>query len=80
MDTEKPNSAKAVRNTLTIVTPLVLNVLINLSDKKLEQMVPPAIIIEIMPAAAIGAPNSKRIDGQAEPNKESGKPRLIKIR
>jgi hypothetical protein len=45
---------------------------------RLEKIVPPAIIMETMPANDRGTLNAVLITGQAEPNSESGKPRLIK--
>ena len=43
-------------------------------------MVPAEIIIKIMLALDTGTPNSGYMDGQAEPRRESGRPRLIKER
>jgi hypothetical protein len=44
----------------------------------LDTIVPPDIIMEIKPAPAIGNDKSERIVGQAAPNIESGRPKLIK--
>ena len=60
------------------VTIPVPNFLITLLLKKLEIIVPPVTRIEITPAYDIGTPKSPCIAGHAEPNTESGKPRLIK--
>ena len=44
---EKPNRDTAVKNTLNTVTYLVPKRLVTRSDSRLEQMVPPLIIMEI---------------------------------
>jgi hypothetical protein len=78
LDTEKPNSASAVIPTLIAVTGPVPSFLVRRSDMRLEKIVPPAIIMETIPANDRGTLNAVLITGQAEPNNESGKPRLIK--
>ena len=80
METEKPNSAAAVKNTLIAVTRPVPNYRISLSHIRLDRIVPPAIIIEIIPAKDMDVSNSLYITGQPEPSKESGNPRLINAR
>ena len=77
---EKPSRATAVSSTLATVTPRVVNRRISRSESRLEQMVPPAMIMEIRPAEESGRPNVRRMVGQAEPSSESGRPRLMKIR
>ena len=68
----------AVINTLTAVTTLVLNLLVSRSLNKLEIIVPKAMIVEMIPAQDTGTLNWGYIECQAEPNKESGRPKLIK--
>jgi hypothetical protein len=48
------------------------------SDARLEQIVPPAMIMVMMPAKATGTPRSWCMTGQPAPTKESGSPRLMK--
>jgi hypothetical protein len=79
-DIPNPLSAKAVIATLISVTLPVPNLLINLALKKLDITVPPATIIEIIPAYEMATDKSLYIAGQAEPSSESGKPRLMKER
>ena len=67
-----------VRNTLATVTIRVPNFRVSLSEKRLEIIVPPEIIIVIMPIKETGTPNSRCITGHPDPRSESGKPRLIK--
>jgi len=43
-------------------------------------MVPPAIIIDIMPAKETGTSSTGYMVGQAEPRSASGSPKLIKAR
>ena len=78
--TEKPKSAAAVIATLAAVTAPVPNRRVSLSLCRLETIVPSAMIMEMMPAYESGTPNSVFIVGQAEPSRESGRPRLIKAR
>jgi hypothetical protein len=49
-DTENPNNAAAVINTLIAVTSPAPSFLVSLSDRRLDTIVPPAIIIVITPA------------------------------
>ena len=65
--------------TLIAVTKPVPNFLVSLSLNKLDVIVPPLIIMEIIPAYDNGAENSTRMTGHAAPNSESGKPKLIKL-
>jgi hypothetical protein len=71
---EKPQSAAAVIATLTTVTAPVPSLRIARSLKRLERIVPPAMIIEITPAAETETPSSRYIDGHAEPRIASGRP------
>lgn len=80
MAEEKPISAAAVRNTLISVTICVLSFRVKRSDIRLEHMVPPDIIMDTMPILEMGTPNIWRMAGQAAPNRESGRPRLINAR
>ena len=77
---EKPNRAAALRNTLATVTPLVVKRAVSRSDRRLEQMVPPVMIMETMPAAERGWSKTRRMVGQPEPSRESGRPRLMNTR
>ena len=54
----KPNRAITVRKTLATVTILVLNFRVNLSERRLETMVPPEMIIVTMPINDTGTSNS----------------------
>jgi hypothetical protein len=74
---EKPNKAPAVISTLTIVTFPVPNLRSTFPLNRLDIMVPPETVIEIIPAVAKDSFKSSRITGQVTPNKESGNPRLI---
>lgn len=65
---------------LTVVTILVPNRFVSRSDIRLEQIVPPEIIIETMPIYEIGTSKEILSAGQAEPRRESGSPRLINAR
>ncbi len=49
MEKENPNSAITVRKTLTTVTILVSYFRVSLSEKRLETIVPPEIIIDTIP-------------------------------
>ena len=80
MQREKPKSAAAVMATLTAVTSAVPKRLVIRSDRRLDTMVPAAMIMEITPAKESSAPKSRRMTGQAEPSSESGRPRLMKAR
>ena len=50
------------------------------SLKRLDAIVPPAMIIETIPAYETGTPNSTCMIGHAEPSNESGRPKLMKLR
>lgn len=54
VEAEKPNNAAAVRKTLVIVTSSVLVFFVILSDIRLDIMVPPDTIMEMIPAAEVG--------------------------
>ena len=75
---KKPMSAAAVRKTLITVTARVPSLLISLSDNRLDNTVPPDIIMDTTPRNETGTFSSPRIAGQADPSRESGSPRLIK--
>ena len=77
---EKPINAAAVKNTLTTVTHLVPNLRVNLSDSRLDTIVPPETTIVTMPMYETGTPSSTCITGQPEPSSESGSPRLMKAK
>ena len=77
LDIENPNRAIAVVRTLIAVTSPAPSFLVILSESKLDTTVPAEIIIETIPAYDSCALRSVTIIGQAEPSKESGKPRLI---
>ena len=74
------SKAEAVINTLTFVTTPVPNFRISFVLNKLDKIVPPDTVMEIYPAAVIGASKSSLITGHADPRIESGRPRLIKAR
>jgi len=76
--TENPMRATAVIPMLFDVTRPVPSFRFNRSGRRLERIVPPAMIIETMPAKDRGTANTSPITGQAEPGRESGKPRLTK--
>ena len=80
VENEKPNRATAVRNTLAAVTRPVPNRFTMRSDKRLDRMVPPEMIMETMPTEESGTPKAGCIAGQPEPSSESGRPRLMKAR
>ena len=67
---EKPSSAAAVRKTLTTVTQRVVKRFVSRPESRLEQMVPPAISMDMMPAASRGMPQARRLVGQAAPRRE----------
>ena len=69
-----------VMNTLITVTIRVPSFLLNLSDIRLDTIVPPDITIDTMPIYDTGTPSSRCMTGQPEPRSESGSPRLIKAR
>ena len=72
-DSENPSNATAVINTLIAVTFPVPSLMFNLSENKLDITVP----IVIIPAEDNDALSSICICGHAEPNRVSGKPKLI---
>lgn len=74
---EKPNRARAVSRTLRAVTRPAPSLLVSRSANRQETMVPPAMIMVMIPAKETGTPSSPCITGQAEPTRESGRPRLI---
>ena len=63
--------------TLINVSLPVPNRCINLPLNKLEIIVPPQTIIDIIPALENPTDKSACITGHAEPNNESGNPKLI---
>ena len=77
---EKPARAAAVRPTLRAVTLPAPSRLVSRSLIKLETMVPPEISMEITPAQDMGTFSCPYMEGQAEPRRESGRPRLMKAR
>ena len=78
VEMENPNSAAAVIPTLMAVTLPVPRVRVSRSLCRLERMVPSEMIMERMPAQETGTPSSGYMVGQADPSRESGRPRLIK--
>ena len=64
--------------TLTSVTRPVPNRLMILALIKLDTTVPQETMMEITPAKDKGAERVTCIAGHAEPNKESGSPKLMK--
>lgn len=76
----KPNRAPAVIKLLTNVTIPVPNFFSTIPLIKLEIIVPAAIVINSTPAVSRGALNSTCIKDHDTPNKESGKPKLIKAK
>lgn len=79
-ETENPKSAAAVRSTLTDVTNPAPSFFVILSERRLDTIVPPEIIIVIIPAYDTGSESSARITGHADPRSESGSPRLMNAR
>ena len=79
-ESQNPNSPSAVSAVLAAVTAQVPNFLVTLSETRLEIIVPPDIVIEIMPIYDTGTPSSACITGQPEPSSESGRPRLMNAR
>jgi hypothetical protein len=77
-ETENPNRATAVINTLIAVTSPAPSLLVSLSDIRLDTTVPHEIIMVTIPAYERDTSNCSYIVGHAEPSKESGSPRLIK--
>ena len=65
-------------NTLATVTTCVPNLRVSLSEKRLDTMVPPEMIMEIIPINEMGTFRSSCMTGHPEPSSESGSPRLIK--
>jgi hypothetical protein len=55
-DTENPKRARAVSKPLTAMMSPIPNFFVSLSDKRLEIIVLPAIIMEIIPAYDKGTP------------------------
>ena len=74
---ENPSKAIAVRKILTVVMACVPNFLISLSENKLEMIVPAETIMEISPIKDRGTLISACMMGHADPNSESGRPKLI---
>ena len=64
--------------TLMAVTLPVPRVRVSRSLCRLERMVPSEMIMERIPAQDTGTPSSGYMVGQADPSRESGRPRLIK--
>lgn len=77
---EKRKSAAAVIAVLTAVTSPAPKRFVSLSLIRLENTVPRPIITETMLAKPSGTPNCPLITGQAEPSRESGNPRLTKLK
>ena len=76
VERENPNSAAAVMPTLMVVTLPVPRVRVSRSLCRLERIVPSEM--ERIPAQDTGTPSSGYMVGQADPSRESGRPRLIK--
>ena len=66
--------------TLMAVTLPAPSLRVNRSLNRLETMVPAAMIMDTTPAQEIGTPNSRCMTGHADPNRESGRPRLMNAR
>ena len=77
---EKPIKAKAVIPALITVTLPAPSRRVSLSLKRLDTIVPKAIIIYIIPAYDRRTLNCGYITGHAAPSKESGSPKLINAR
>ena len=75
---ENPNSAAAVRNTLTAVTMRAPSLRVSLSENRLDTIVPPEITMETIPIYETGTSKSACMAGQPDPSRESGSPKLIK--
>ena len=75
-----PKSPTAVKKVLAAVTVPVPNRCIIGPLNKLETTVPVAAIIDMMPPYATGTFNVLNMEGQPEPSKASGNPRLINAR
>ena len=80
MESEKPNSAAAVKNVLTAVTTPVPNFRTRRSLARLEMTVQTVIVKETSPAEATDAPSEEYMLGHAAPKRESGSPRLTNAR
>lgn len=74
VEMEKPHRDTAVRHTDPITVQAVPILRVTYPLVMLEMVVPEYIIIVIMPAEPIEAPNSPYIEGQAAPRTESGRP------
>lgn len=74
---ENPSKARAVINTLMVVTFPVVSLWLSLSENKLEMMVFPAMIRDRIPAYDTGTFNKTCMAGQAVPKRESGRPKLM---
>ena len=72
-----PSNAPAVMATLTSVTFPVPNRLMSLVLIRLETTVPHETTMDTTPAKDSGAERSTCMAGQAEPKRESGRPKLI---
>ena len=79
-ETEKPKRAAAVMATLTAVTSPGPKRRVTRSLARAEMTVQADIIMDIIPAKETGTPSWGYMLGQAEPSRESGRPRLIKAR
>ena len=66
--------------TLMAVTLPVPSFLVSRSLCRLDTTVPRETMMETAPAQDMGTPSSAWITGQAEPSRESGRPRLMKER
>jgi len=80
VEKEKPNNATTVRKTLITVTTFVESFLVSLSEKRLDTIVPPEIIIVTIPIYDVATPMSACMTGQPDPKSESGRPRLMNAR
>ena len=74
---ENPSKDIADIKTLIVVTHFVPNLLVSLWDSKLDIIVETDTTIDIMPISEIETSISWCIMGQADPNNESGSPKLI---
>ena len=79
-DTEKPNRAAAVVPTLRAVTRPAPSARTPRSLKRLDRMVHAEISMATIPAWDTETENPSYMLGHADPNRESGSPRLMKDR
>ena len=62
------------------MTTFVESFLVSLSEKRLDTIVPPEIIIVTIPIYDVATPISACITGQPDPKSESGSPKLMNAR